>query len=545
MKFYVQKHWTTVLGILFVLAAFLYLFQFSVDQGWLTDTLKIAIGLLTGAGAALAGAAIFRLKADQLANHPARRLIGECLTGTGAALLYITFSFAGIYYALWDSMTVFLCMMAVTLAVALFAYRYQLRLLLQVALLGALLAPLVMRPETDQVFTLFLYLFVLNTASFFVSIRKDWLEARLLPFGGTWLLYTVYFFHFEPPVDGIWSMPFRYAVAAYLFYLIALGWSSWKKNKQFEGLNMYAGIVNAVLFGLWSLALLDGFVPYSVPLAAMGMLYLIYALILFKLTKQASPAYHTKLAGGLFLLLIAASQLGTGSVYRPLIGVMLWSVIAGAVLIAGQKLRMNSIKAAALGIWVVVGLYWFVVTWDTPRVDWFGVYVPFFNWGAFAWILLAVIGFYASVKVKFDRTQSSAQVFFSRLTAFLSHLVVGGLLTVQVNGLYHSYDMPLLHELALSITWGIYALLLFLWGAYSQQRVFRYFGSTVLVMVALKALLFDLSGTQTIYKALTLLILGGISFTISAVNAKWSSREQDQNDKETQEDTPSLDSGES
>src|SRR5690606_7457407 len=118
------------------------------------DTLKIGIGLLSGAGAAIAGAAIFRWKADEWANHPARRLIGECLTGTGVALLYITFSFAGIYYALWDSMTVFLCMMAVTLAVALYAYRYQLRLLLQVALLGALLAPLVMRPETDQVFTL-------------------------------------------------------------------------------------------------------------------------------------------------------------------------------------------------------------------------------------------------------------------------------------------------------------------------------------------------------------------------------------------------------
>jgi hypothetical protein len=76
-------------------------------------------------------------------------------------------------------------------------------------------------------------------------------------------------------------------------------------------------------------------------------------------------------------------------------------------------------------------------------------------------------------------------------------------------------------SLTLSVVWGIYALLLFLWGAYRRQMTFRWFGSAVLLFVAIKAIFLDLSGEQALYKVLVLLALGGISFLATWINGKW------------------------
>src|SRR4029453_16336485 len=162
MKEMVNKHWTSLLGVLFVLAAFITLFKYSVDQGWITEAMKIGFGLLSGTGISIIG--------FKLASRLARSAIGEILIGMGACILYATFSFAGIYYRLWEPMTVLLGMSAVTVGISVYAFRFQSRLLMIMAMAGGLLSPLLMRPETDQVFALFLYLLVLNSAFLFLSI---------------------------------------------------------------------------------------------------------------------------------------------------------------------------------------------------------------------------------------------------------------------------------------------------------------------------------------------------------------------------------------
>ena len=58
MDMLLRKHWTSLLGVLFVLAAFITLFKYSIEQGWITDGMKIAAGLLSGAGLCIAGQAM-------------------------------------------------------------------------------------------------------------------------------------------------------------------------------------------------------------------------------------------------------------------------------------------------------------------------------------------------------------------------------------------------------------------------------------------------------------------------------------------------------
>jgi uncharacterized membrane protein len=341
-----KKHWTSFLGAIFIISSFIYLFKYTIDQGWVTDPVKIGIGLLIGAGFAVIGM--------KLGTSGSRRMIGEILTGLGVSLLYTTFSFAGIYYSLWDSMIVLLCMLAVTIGTTVYSYKFNLRILMNIALIGALVSPLIMRPETDQVYSLFLYLLVINVAYFYLSIRKSWTELRLVAFAGTWLMYIAYYIHFNPYADSIWSMPYRYAVAAFIFYLIALTISSWKNNLRFDGLNLYLGFVNAVLFGIWSVIILDGIVNYSYPLALMGLIYIVLGAMVYKLTADNKLPVLTKIFGGLFLILVSATQFGIHLESKPLIDVYVWLVIAFALLIAGQYKKMDFLKLSSLVIWFLV-----------------------------------------------------------------------------------------------------------------------------------------------------------------------------------------------
>jgi hypothetical protein len=517
MKQLIHKHWTSLLGVIFILSALIYFFKYSIDQGWLNDEVKIGIGLLVGLGFAILG-----IKG---VSNSGKQLLGEILTGLGVSLLYTTFSFAGIYYAIWEPMVVLLCMLAVTVTATLYSFRLNLRILMNIALIGALASPLILRPETDQVFTLFLYLLVINAAYFYLSILKGWTELRLVSFAGTWLMYVVYYIHFQPQVEGIWSLPYRYAVSAFIFYLLALTVSSWKNNLRFDGLNLYLGVVNAVMFGIYSMIILDGMISFSYPLAIMGVMYMGLGALVYKLSEKQLVPSLTKAFGGLFLILISVTQFGKHLDVKPLLDVYIWAAIALILLVIGMFKKLDSLKMISIAVWFIVGCYWYVVTWDTPRGEWFGVYMPFLNWGALLWMLLAALGFYYSLRVTFAKLQEQNNRFLSKVYSILSHLIVGGLLTVQVENMFVEYNWltSMYLPLTLSITWGIYAVLLFLWGAYSRQNVFSVFGSVVWVVVSCKTLFFDLAGEDTIFKVIALFILGCISFLITFINNKWKS----------------------
>lgn len=518
-----RKHWTSLLGVLFIVAAFITLFRYSLDQNWLTDPIKIGVGLLCGIGLSIAGVTIV-LKRE-------RQVVGDIVIGLGACILYATFAFAGIYFDLWSPLTVMLSMTVVTVLLSGWAFRFNSRLVMNIALLGGLLSPMMMRPETDQVFTLFLYLLVMNAAFFFLSIAKRWSELRSIAFIGTWLMYGVYFLHFSPPTYGVWTMPVRYATAAFVFYLIGFLFASWRNGRCFDGWNLYLSLTNGVLFGCWSLYLLDGDLPMGALLAVIGLAYALTGAVVFRAAPNAITFSLSHGLSGVLLLLIAAGQLGDGFESKPLVNVFVWGSVAIVLaILARRTTTWKVVENVAASIWVIVGTYWYVVTWDTPRGEWFGVFIPFLNWGAVSWMLLAALGFYFSLYRIFRLADANIDRMLTNVYALLAHLVIGGLLTVQIQSAFEEYGAggnDTLLSLTLSCVWGVYALLLFLWGSYYKQRLFLGFGSIVLVAVAVKAIFLDLSGEQAIYKIVTLLVLGVLSFLISVIRNKWTVTSED------------------
>lgn len=515
-----KRHWTTLVGSLFMVASLITLFKYTSDQGLLTDPVKIGIGLLAGAAFAAAGLTLHRKK------RAVARFGGELGTGFGAAIWYTTCSYAGIYAAVWNSMTVLIVMSAITIGISLFAYRFGSRMLMSVGLGGALLAPLVMQPVTDQVFTLFLYLLIVNIAFFAISVMKCWMELRIAAFVLTWIMYAVYYFHFMPEGGEWWSMPMRYAIAAFLFYLIAFYAASWREKSGFGGANIYFSFANTVLFGIWAAVVLKSSDAMMILLTGIGVLYLALAALLYRHAGSNQASFYIHAAFGGLSLLLGMSNLGSGSELRPMIGVYVWTAIASLIMAAGYKLRKDWMKGLSSFIWLCTGFYWFVATWEVPGMNWFDVFVPFLNGGAVAWIGLAAFGFICSRKIRYSFTDTETNALFSNLYALGSHFVVGGLLTIQIVKGFEEYDFSFSMNLTLSVVWGMYALLLFVWGAYSRQKLFRFIGSVVLALVSLKALLLDLSDEATVYKMFVFIILGAISFGITWVNQRWRDKDE-------------------
>lgn len=139
------------------------------------------------------------------------------MIGIGACILYV--ALALVYYSIWEPTPILIGMTAITVALTLYASKFKSRLLMNIAVAAALLAPLFVRPELDQSFPVYLYLLVLNCAFIYLSYVKKWMEVRFFSYAGTWLLYLFYFIYPTPPMVGGWSLPISYALSA-LFSLL-------------------------------------------------------------------------------------------------------------------------------------------------------------------------------------------------------------------------------------------------------------------------------------------------------------------------------------
>jgi hypothetical protein len=315
-------------------------------------------------------------------------------------------------------------------------------------------------------------------------------------------------------------MPIRYAVAAYLFYTFALLFASWKSKMSFDGVDLYLNVLNGLLFGVWAQFIWQGEVSYGYIIASMGAIYAGSGFVAYRLGKSMSVPAVTFMLAGALLMLMSLNGLGDGVLFNVLMWIGYIALLTGI----GHFKRWYAAVLIASIAWLYLGVYWYAVTWSTPRGEWFGVYLPFLNWGAMAWIALAALGFYYSRALRLPGASDGMTKAMSRVFALLSHLIVGGLMTRQIQNIFTEYvpNAPGVYEdLTLSLVWGCYALLLILWGAYYRERTFRWFGSVLLVLVAVKAIFMDLDVHDALYKAAMLLVLGAISFAITWINGKW------------------------
>lgn len=513
-----KKYGITLLGAGFLFLAFGYFLKMAVDLNWIPPAGRAAIGMLLGVTGLFAGYTQYQAK---------RKVLGEIIAGFGTGLLYATFAYASFAESIqWSGNTLAISMIALSSLVTYVGYKMEMRILVYLSFLGGFLTPIIIKASPSQDWMLFGYMLVLNVSALWLSASKNWQELRVMSFVFTLILFCSYYFYFEPEN---WGKPMFFASAFFLVYMLGLIGSSWFERKKFEGLNLYLGLVNAIHFVFWSIFILQEFsLSYALPTMLVGVIFLAAALTIRKLSSDSLLPVAAYAILGILVIAIAAGDMGllfqtAGMNY--VVTTSVWLMLGAVVFAAGWLLSNKHIRYGAVGVWTLVMIYWFMVAWDVQWVEWFGVtYIPFINPGALVWMLMAAIGFTFSrliLKAKDAELQLQDQ-WISTGLAVASHIVIGGLLTIQIANVWDAYQID--HEfkaLFISLAWFIYAFSIFLWGAFSKNTVFRWMGYVVLVISSIKVLAFDLSGEATLYKVGFLAGVGVITLAIGLVNKKW------------------------
>lgn len=532
----IQKNWIFGLGIGFLFFAFLYAIKIAFDEGLIPEEGKIGLGVFICLTSVLSAHLLY--KKD-------KKALAQGLAGFGVSVLYATYAYASFVSDIrWTPNTLFISLLATSSVVAFFGYRYEMRILVAVCMTGGLITPLIIKASPEQTFLLFIYVLVLNLLSLSLSIIKKWHELRFVSFFVTIGIYFAYYFYFIPES---WEKPFFYISSIFLVYMIGLIFASYSERDNFEGTNLYLGLINALCFTLWSMFIFKSFsLVYSIPLISVGTVFIIVSIIIYKLSKENFLAPFIYLFSGVLLLAISVD--GVSSLFSTkgmnfVINTSSWLSLIVIVYLLGVKSKQTSLIFLGISTFLLLLVYWFAVAWEVEWVEWFGIpYIPFINPGAMVWIVMAFFAFYLSVTSANEIKRSNSTLPFvsqnvwELFFAILGHLVIGGLLTIQIQNTWNAYNFQIIEvDIMLSVAWTIYSLLLFLWGAYTRGTVFRTFGSVVLILTSLKVLFFDLSGKSNGYKAIFFLILGVIIIAIALVNNKWSNQE---GVKKKEEDLP-------
>lgn len=169
------KLFSWIAGILLALAAVQFL-RYSIDHGWLSPPVRMAIGLLVGAGLLV----VCELKA-------ARRyaVTANALDAAGIAILFSTvFAAQALWHLLSPGLTFALMVLITAVAVALSIRRNSLFIAL-LGLIGGFATPALLSTGENRPIGLFGYLLLLNAGLAWVAVRQRWKVLPLLALLGT------------------------------------------------------------------------------------------------------------------------------------------------------------------------------------------------------------------------------------------------------------------------------------------------------------------------------------------------------------------------
>jgi len=147
-----------------VIAAVSFL-RYSIDHGWLSPPVRMAIGLLAG----IALLVVCELKA-------ARKyaITANALDGAGVAVLFATFFSAHVLWRLMAVVPTFVAMALVAATAVVLAIRRNSLFIALLGLVGGFATPFMLSSALDRPLSLFGYLVILNAGLAWVAYRRGW-----------------------------------------------------------------------------------------------------------------------------------------------------------------------------------------------------------------------------------------------------------------------------------------------------------------------------------------------------------------------------------
>jgi len=199
------------IGILILVIGMGLFVKYAIDKNWINEVFRTVLGFVVGGGLLLISQ---RLKKTY-------RAFSSLLAGGAFAIFYVTVAMAYHYYGLFSQATAFVILVVLTILMSVLSVLYNRRELAIIALVGGFISPFLVSNGMGSYLVLFVYVTILNTGMFGLSLYKRWGELPIVGFVASYLILTGYWWTADLDVAGNAQL-IHLLLFATLFFLIFL-----------------------------------------------------------------------------------------------------------------------------------------------------------------------------------------------------------------------------------------------------------------------------------------------------------------------------------
>ncbi|MDE6498735.1 MAG: DUF2339 domain-containing protein [Muribaculaceae bacterium] len=169
------------LGALALVVGIGFFLKFAIDNNWINEAARTALGLLVG----------FGLWGIAYSLRDTYRSFSSVLAGAGFAICFVTIAVAYNYYELFSAPVALSILVALMVILTWIALRYDRRELAVTAVLGGYIAPFLSAGPDGSLITLLGYTALLSAAACFISYRRGWWAVTAAGMIATWIIVAV------------------------------------------------------------------------------------------------------------------------------------------------------------------------------------------------------------------------------------------------------------------------------------------------------------------------------------------------------------------
>lgn len=490
--------WVAVLLILFATAFFL---KYAFDNRWIGELGRVSIGITFGIVMCLGG---FRYQ------QRGWRIFAQILTAGGIILLYLSTYAAFGYYHLVGQKTAFLYLVILIAEAAAISVIYNAPAIAIMALIGGLLAPLLLHSDRNQYRSFFLYLFVLDAGA--LALLKHWRGLSSIAYFGTQLLFWIWYgerYHHQLRTPVL-----VFQIAIFLLFLLAYLAREFIRREQETLEDALLLLVNpftffATIYHLFNPTHHDWMGPFAI---IMALVYASAAKLLLTRAMKSRREILLLIAVALTFVTIAIPiQLHSNWI------TIAWAVEGLAILWAALEIGSVRLRVQAFGLFGLAFVKF--LFWDTPY-GYRPTFTPVFN-RYFLSSLLMIACFLDAVYL-YHRADAR-KLINGRVTKVVIALCAAVAFWLLISIETHTFFVARalaekipedaehqrwLGQMALSVLWAGYAAALAAVGFVRRIAAVRWAALALFALTVIKAMLVDIAQLQQIYRIVVFFVLG-------------------------------------
>ncbi len=500
--------WVGGVGALALLLGIGFFFKYAIDQGWITEWMRIILGLAVGGLLVLLG----DLWKQKYAKY------SHVLTGSGLAVLYFTIFAAYQYYHKLDQPIAFFCTIVVTVIGIALSYRYNSKALGLFAVAGGYISPLLVGSGENKQVGLFIYLTIVNVGVLLMLLKQYWAELLFVAFFGTAIGFTAWFTSFSAPENTGVSVAFLLFNYLLVGVITATIFRKLHESKQLPpDTDIHLGVFYS-LFGVSMFAVISGllyghFRDYVGPvMLLLGVVTFMSYAVMDRL-EYVRINYPLSFVGAKFLVAAALWQFTGATENIYLMGLSAIGIGIGFL-----------VKRKDLRVWGLILLL--LTTLKVVLSDYISDSFAFlfnirFGMELLASAALLVTAYiYETYPIEPDEQQVPA------ITRAAVTMVVWLAGSQEILTQFPGFENSNTRNLLLSIWWMVYAGVLAIIGGVRGFHILRKAAVVLFSITVVKVFLYDVQTLELGYRVVSFILLGVILLSVAFFYQKHKDRLQ-------------------